>query len=220
MSDKNHYEVLGIKIGASDAAIKGAYKKLAKKYHPDLHPGDEICMMMFKEINDANNILSDPEKRKTYDLTIDPMGTPGKPKPKAASTKMETTITKEEAERGGTKKITFERMNECKKCKGTGAKPGTRSFTCPQCNGLGKLESNENGKTVTKICPKCKGVGSLVLTPCPACMGAGMKRMKSTVTVTVPKGAVNGQVIKIEGEGNVTRGATTGDLLVTINVKK
>ena len=61
------YEVLGISKTADEKAIKKAYRKLAKKYHPDMNPGDKTAEQKFKEVTDAYNILSDPEKRKLYD---------------------------------------------------------------------------------------------------------------------------------------------------------
>ena len=68
MSDKrDYYEVLGISKGASEEEIKKAYKKLARKYHPDMNPGDKEAEEKFKEVNEANEILSDPEKKARYD---------------------------------------------------------------------------------------------------------------------------------------------------------
>ena len=60
-------QVLGIGKNATDAEIKSAYRKLAKKYHPDLNPGDKDAEEKFKEVNEANDVLSDPDKRKRYD---------------------------------------------------------------------------------------------------------------------------------------------------------
>ena len=65
---KNHYETLGVSKDASQDEIRTAYRKLARQYHPDLHPNDENCANKFKEINEANEVLSDPEKRKQYDF--------------------------------------------------------------------------------------------------------------------------------------------------------
>ena len=64
---RDYYEVLGVSKNASDDDIKKAYRKLAKQYHPDLHPGDKECEEKFKELNEAAQVLSDPEKRKKYD---------------------------------------------------------------------------------------------------------------------------------------------------------
>ena len=64
---RDYYEVLGIGKNATDAEIKSAYRKLAKKYHPDLNPGDKEAEDKFKEVNEANDVLSDPQKRQRYD---------------------------------------------------------------------------------------------------------------------------------------------------------
>ena len=64
---RDYYELLGLAKGADPSAIKKAYRKLAKKYHPDTNPGDKEAEKKFKEITEAYNILSDPEKKKLYD---------------------------------------------------------------------------------------------------------------------------------------------------------
>jgi molecular chaperone DnaJ len=67
MEKRDYYEVLGVSKGASDEEIKKAYRQMAKKYHPDLHPDDKECEEKFKECNEAYEVLSDPEKKAKYD---------------------------------------------------------------------------------------------------------------------------------------------------------
>ncbi len=77
MAQKNYYEVLGVQRNASADDIKSAYRKLAKQYHPDFHPGDAAAAEKFKEINEANAVLSDEQKRKQYDFELDHPGMGG-----------------------------------------------------------------------------------------------------------------------------------------------
>ena len=74
MAQKNYYDILGVDRKATDAEIKSAYRKLAKQYHPDLHPGDEKAAEKFKEINEANETLYDSQKRAAYDYELDHPG--------------------------------------------------------------------------------------------------------------------------------------------------
>ncbi len=71
MANKDYYDLLGIQKNASKQEIKAAYRKLAKKYHPDAHPGDKKCEAYFKEITEAYTILSDAKKRKKFDEELD-----------------------------------------------------------------------------------------------------------------------------------------------------
>lgn len=74
---KNYYEILGVSKTASDDEIKSAYRKKVKEYHPDLHPGDDSCAAKFKEINEANETLSDKQKRAAYDYELEHPGMGG-----------------------------------------------------------------------------------------------------------------------------------------------
>ena len=78
-TNKNYYEILGVSKTATPDEIKSAYRKLAKQYHPDFHPGDKAAAEKFKEINEANAVLSDDQKRKQYDFELEHPGMGGNP---------------------------------------------------------------------------------------------------------------------------------------------
>ena len=81
MANKNYYEILGVTRTATPDEIKSAYRKLAKQYHPDFHPGDKVAAEKFKEINEANAVLSDDDKRRQYDFELDHPGMSGSGNP-------------------------------------------------------------------------------------------------------------------------------------------
>ena len=67
MAGKDYYSIMGLGRGATEKEIKQAYRKLARKYHPDINPGNKTAEEKFKEVNEAHDVLSDPEKRRKYD---------------------------------------------------------------------------------------------------------------------------------------------------------
>ena len=67
-AQRDYYEILGVERTASDKEIKAAYRKLARKHHPDVNAGNKEAEARFKEINEANEVLADPKKRQQYDM--------------------------------------------------------------------------------------------------------------------------------------------------------
>jgi molecular chaperone DnaJ len=127
------------------------------------------------------------------------------------------TIDLAESVRGGERKLAVERPERCKTCKGSGAKKVTQ---CPECHGTGRVEVSRGGSRFSGTCPECGGSGELVAEVCPTCHGSGTTDGKTTLVVTIPKGAVTGTVVRLAGQGGAgTRGGPPGDLLLTIQLR-
>jgi molecular chaperone DnaJ len=230
MAVSDYYETLGVEKSATDADIKKAYRKLAQRWHPDVNQ-DPDAAVKFKEINEAYQVLSDPERRQRYDLfgTVGSEGAPGgfpggfadifdaffgaaaagagrRGRPAAGSDlRYDLRITFEEAVLGTQKEIEFPVLARCETCSGSGAKPGTQPITCPQCNGRGEVRGVRQtmlGQMINvTTCPRCKGDGKIVETPCETCKGDGRVERRRTLQVTIPPGIDEGHQIRLSNEG-------------------
>lgn len=257
MANNDYYAVLGLEKGASDDDIKKAFRKLAIKYHPDKNQGNAEAEEKFKEINEAYQVLSDPEKKARYDQfgTADFNGAGGfdgfdfggmggfgdifesifgggfgggggsrrNGPQRGADIEYTLTLTFEEAIFGVEKEISVTRSENCESCKGTGAKAGTSSKTCPKCNGSGQVRTQRQtplGNFVsTSTCDRCGGKGQIIETPCTECKGKGKIRKNRKITVNIPAGVDTGNVMPLRGQGeHGANGGPPGDLYVRINV--
>ena len=129
----------------------------------------------------------------------------------------------EEAIFGADKEVTYQRLEECTTCAGSGAEPGTDPIKCPKCNGQGEVRTRApifNMLTVM-TCDECNGSGQKIAVPCRECRGAGRRRTSRTLNVKIPAGVDEGAQIRLraEGEGGA-RGGPPGDLFVTLGVKE
>ena len=255
---RDYYEVLGVDKNADDAAIKKAYRVLAKKYHPDMNPGDAEAEKKFKEASEAYAILSDPEKRRQYDqyghAAFEGAGGAGgfdfsgmdftdifgdlfggmfgggsrrtnNGPMKGANVRTSVHVTFEEACFGVEKEIELTLKDECKTCRGTGAKPGTTKETCSKCGGKGQVvfTSQSFFGTVRNVqtCPDCGGTGKIIKEKCPDCHGSGYIASRKKIQVSVPAGIDAGQSIRIRDKGEPgTNGGPRGDLLVEVLVQR
>ncbi len=191
-SKRDYYEILGVSKSATDDEIKRAFRRLAKQHHPDANAGDSSATEKFKEIGEAYQVLSDPEKRQIYDRYGHnaPQGGFGDfagfgfggfsdimeeffgfgarasarrgPQP-GAHLKYSLTISFEEAVFGSEKELEIPRLETCPNCQGSGAEPGTTPLRCPQCHGTGEVRRVQQSI-----------FGSFVnVVPCARCEGEG-----------------------------------------------
>ncbi|GAB4340342.1 MAG: molecular chaperone DnaJ [Phototrophicales bacterium] len=250
---KDYYDILGVSRNASKEEIKKAFRKLARQYHPDVSTAPD-AEERFKEINEAYEVLSDDEKRSRYDRFghAGVSGTGGfsnmgaadfadifneffggftrsartrqGPKP-GADRRVSVTIEFEEAVFGTEREVTFDRLETCETCNGSGAEAGSQPVTCPQCNGTGEIRQVQQtflGSMVRVTpCPRCGGKGTIIPNRCKTCDGSGKLRKKVTLNVKIPAGVREGLQIQVRGEGDVgDEGAPRGNLYVVIDVKE
>jgi len=187
---RDYYEVLGVARQASPDELKRAFRKIAMDSHPDRNPDDPAAAARFKEASEAYAVLSDPGRRRSYDMfghsAVDTGGSPfvdfsdmpfadifdtffgggGRRRQRSnrgEDLRYDLTIAFEEAYTGVEKQIDVSRPATCERCSGSGAEPGTGEQTCPGCNGSGQIRRSAQsifGQVVTTA-------------TCPTCGGAG-----------------------------------------------
>ena len=251
--EKDYYKILGITEEEKNLnqdefnkVCKRNFKKLAIKYHPDKlskaseeerKKGEE----KFKEISEAYDVLSTPEKRRRYDnngLDIDledifsnfgfnPFNAQNRQRVnKGSDINASIFVTLKESFSGVKKQFVVERETECKTCHGTGSSDGTIT-TCSHCHGTGmfseRMQMGPNSFSVRQgPCPYCNATGKIVKNPCKDCNGTGVKHIKTTEEYFIPKGVINGLTLNIKGKGNapINGEGINGDLVLKVFVKE
>ncbi len=127
-----------------------------------------------------------------------------------------------EAVFGIQKEISLTKENTCERCGGVGAEPGTEMNTCEDCSGSGVktvVQRTILGNMQTRVaCPSCDGRGEVPKTTCTTCKGEGVIRGRKSLTINIPAGVDNGNVVRVRGEGQAVKGGESGDLLIRIHV--
>lgn len=128
-----------------------------------------------------------------------------------------------EAVFGVTRKVLLTKNNTCDTCDGSGAKKGTEKTQCTVCGGNGKVretrQSIMGSFTTVRECDECNGTGKIPKEKCSDCSGAGVKRSQNEISIKIPAGIQNGEVIRMTGQGEAISGGQPGDLYVKIHVE-
>jgi len=126
----------------------------------------------------------------------------------------------EAAARGGEITVEVPLEDDCPRCEGSGAEPGTAAETCPRCGGSGQVSLRQGGFAVQRPCPSCAGRGTRIDTPCTSCRGEGTVTRRRRVKVKVPAGIEDGDRIRLRGKGEPgPAGGPPGDLFLTVKVR-
>ena len=246
---KDFYDILGVSRDASTEEIKKAFRRMARDSHPDANPDDPTAEARFREIAEAYEVLSDPERRHRYDRgeTIDLndlfasfggfddlirsvfgdsglFSTQTRQTNRGRDVLVPARITLVEAAFGVTRELEFASLVGCETCGGSGAAPGTSPETCSKCSGAGAVRVARRGflgsvMTLT-ACDLCAGTGQMIRVACETCHGNGLTSGERSVSVEIPGGVSEGTRLRLTGQGEPgTRGARRGDLYVEIRVE-
>jgi molecular chaperone DnaJ len=229
---RDPYEVLGVGREASEQQIKKAFRQLARELHPDVNAHDPDAEEKFKEAAEAYEIVSDPERRATYDRyghdglrsggyapnfegfgSISDLfnaffggGGPGSGPAQGGDIGVAVEIDLIEAANGAKVQVAYDAVKRCERCHGNGAEPGTPIETCERCGGAGQLQAVQRtpfGQMMrTMVCDVCHGDGRVPKQPCHECRGRGRLAARQELEVDIPAGIADGQRIRISGRGH------------------
>lgn len=250
MAKRDYYEVLGITRTATEVEIKKAYRTLAVQHHPDKNPGDAAAEEKFKECAEAYAVLSDSEKRASYDRFGHAGGGAGGFDPgfsniedifdlfgfgdmfggrartrssvqRGSDLRYDLEITLEDAANGKDEKLRIPRLETCGECTGSGAEKGTSAESCISCGGSGQTRYQQGFFSVMRTCPNCSGKGKIIRNPCKECRGQGRIEKEKSLEIKIPAGVETGSRLRVTGEGEAgVNGGHSGDLFVVLHVKE
>jgi molecular chaperone DnaJ len=213
----NYYEILGISKEATFDEIRGVYRTLARKYHPDVNK-DSDAADKFKQVNEAHHVLSDPERRLKYDKRGSRVENPFNFSwgVRGQDISSQIIISLEDVFFGCKSKVTYQRSKFCDDCEGSGAK---ECYECSYCEGKGVTQLSSPPFSIQVTCSACRGVGVMRSGGCSKCNSKGRVLLGDcSISVTVPKGVMGGSRLRISGQGDVGR-EENGDLYLIVNVK-
>jgi molecular chaperone DnaJ len=224
-----HYETLGVSNAATAEEIKTAYRKLAKENHPDKRIGDSEAASKFNTIQTAYDVLSDANKRATYDASLSPhkhgFGFDifdsffGQRQRTARGRDVFQTveITLEDVYAGCRVPITVEDRVFCAGCDGRGF---TDYKACSRCSGSGKAFVRQMPFNVYSPCGDCQGTGRQGQVECAACKGEASSVVgKREVMIDIPKTIEDGTRMVANGMGHPCKDGLAGNLIVGVKVK-
>jgi molecular chaperone DnaJ len=230
VANKDYYNILGVKRNASEQEIKQAYRRLARKHHPDVNPGDKSAEAKFKEINEAYEVLSDKENRKKYDK----YGDQWQYADQFEQARRQQTPFRDFGQSGGTTSFYFGEDDMGGLFDELFRGAGTRTYTRRAQPRRGRdiqstvevtLDEAYHGTKRTlslqteEPCPTCKSSGLIQNVPCATCQGSGVTPRIKRLEVKIPPGVKNGSRVRIAGKGQPGYGGPNGDLYLVVSVK-
>lgn len=213
----NSYAILGVPRDASLADIKRAYRRLAMRWHPDRNT-DPAATERFKQIRAAYDLLLTVDAPAEADVETPPesdMSPAARERfAKAADIRLNLTITLEEAAAGCRQTVVYTRGKACPTCDGSGEAGMARTRFCQACHGSGRVHGPKGS---LMSCADCGGRGLFSERICPDCGGSGRETASVSLEITVPRGMLPGDELRLAGQGEAaSEDLQAGDLYLTI----
>ncbi len=232
MAVKSYYDILGVNRNATDKDIKQAYRRLARRYHPDVNPGDKSAEAKFKEMNAAYEVLSDKEKRQKYDKYGDKWQYADQFEQAARQQSQSRQYSTDDGttyhfggDIGGMDSL-FDELFGGLRGRGASRRSRVAQGQDLETNVEVTLEEAFSGTTRTidlqgeQPCAACKGTGEIQGVPCSVCRGAGVVASVNRLEVKIPPGVTTGSRVRISGKGQSGYGGgTSGDLYLNVTVR-
>jgi molecular chaperone DnaJ len=221
---RDFYEVLGVSRQASTEEIRRAYRRLARRYSPDVNLWDTRAEGLFEEIRDAFRVLGDPGARAVYDRLGHQAFESPREGPAASGARGEdihyvVEIELGQALSGCGAAIEVTRLEACDDCGGGGGTGGQAARPCPACQGRPVRLGLDRDRPVATRCAACGGTGWQLPPPCAGCGGRGTRARPSRIEVAIPPGVDTGAQIRVPGEGHAAPGPSRrGDLVIITRV--
>ncbi|GAA5848552.1 hypothetical protein JCM8547_004549 [Rhodosporidiobolus lusitaniae] len=247
LAGTDYFKVLGVSRSAADKELKKAYRKLSKQYHPDKNDSDE-AKAKFLEVSRAYEVLSDPEKRKTYerfgeeglkrsegngghggdpfDIFRGAFGFNGQQGQRRGQNMLaEIEVDLKAMYEGDSMKFSIGRKAICEQCDGTGARSEKDIVQCPVCDGRGvRLVRHQLGpgmfQQVQMHCDRCGGRGRAIKHVCSSCKGHRIVETTSELNLHVDRGMPEGAEVVFEGEADESPDWVAGDIIVRVRSKR
>lgn len=236
---KDYYQILGVERDATPDEIKKAFRKLARETHPDANPGNTEAEERFRQIAEAYEVLSDPQKKARFDRGetfggqdlfsqfggiedilqqffgggFGGFSRTGRGPERGRDIAVQLDLDLADAAFGTEHDVTFTTRVACPTCHSSGSEPGHSPITCSTCDGHGRVQAARQTLLGTMMsvadCPDCSGTGQRIDHPCTECLGEGRIRGERELTVDVPEGVDTGTRLRLNQKGGAGQRGAT-----------
>lgn len=235
---RNYFADLELAHDASLQEVRAAYKRLAKKFHPDHHPNDPLAAESFRRIQEAykhlnsaakvirlknrlssvkaleNSSVSKWKERRSKNIPVPPAK---EKRQEVLDIRLTLAVQERVIEGGGRERFQFVFEKPCPTCGGRGGSSKSVATTCKKCAGFGSYQISRGAMQWKKTCEPCFGKGVIVILPCATCSGKGKVAERQAVEIQIPQGIDIHQEVCLKNLGHISfNGEKRGNLWLTL----